>query len=192
MLFLQRLQLIPCLGLIVLLSGCASFNSDPVAPATEPAYDPYAHSGIDELLAFGASMSAMSEVERSELCKSLVNTQKISPSSGKQLHLMLGRLLSDNCGDIAKIINEIQAIKPNYVDDERLQRFITINTLALRRLQNHSKKASVDSKPKKSKSKTDIKEATSEPSKDESRLLREKLEAMRTIEKQMDESVDSQ
>ena len=191
MLFLQRLQLIVILPLIFLFSGCASFNSDYPDRTPEPAYDPYAHSGIDELLAFGASMSAMSEAERSELCKSLTNTQKISPSSGKQLHLMLGRLLSDNCGDISKIINDVQAIKPKYADDERLQRLITINTLALQRLQNQSKKASTEAKSKKSKSKTDVKDTT-EPVKDESRLLREKLEAIRSIEKQMDESVDSQ
>lgn len=192
MLCLQRLRLMVILPLIFLLSGCASFNSDNADRTPEPAYDPYAHSGIDELLAFGASMSAMSEAERSELCKSLANTQKISPSSGKQLHLMLGRLLSDSCGDISKIINDVQTIKPNYVDDERLQRLITINTLALQRLQNQSKKACVEPKSKKSKSKTEAKDSTTEPVKDESRLLREKLEAIRSIEKQMDESVDSQ
>jgi hypothetical protein len=192
MLFLQRLQLIVILPLVALLSGCASFNSDYADRAPEPPYDPYAHSGIDELLAFGASMSAMSDAERNELCKSLTNTQKISPSSGKQLHLMLGRLLSDSCGDIPKIINDVQAIKPNYADDERLQRLITINTLALQRLQNQSRKNCLEPKSKKSKSKTDAKDLTTEPVKDESRLLREKLEAIRSIEKQMDESIDSQ
>lgn len=189
---LQQLQLIPVLPLMFLISGCASFNSAPSEPAPEPAYDPYAHSGIDELLAFGASMSAMSEAERSALCKSLTNTQKISPSSGKQLHLMLGRLLSDSCGDISKIIKEVQAIKPNYADDERLQRLISINILALQRLQSPTKKTGAETRSKKSKSKTDAKDVTTEPVKEESRLLREKLEAIRSIEKQMDESVESQ
>ena len=192
MLSWQRLQLTALLPLIFLLSGCASFNSDNADRAPEPPYDPYAHSGIDELLAFGASMSAMTEAERSELCKSLSNTQKISPSSGKQLHLMLGRLLSDSCGDIGKIINEAQAIKANHADDERLQRLISINTLALQRLQSQAKKTSAETRQKKSKSKGEAKESPTEAGKDESRLLREKLEAIRSIEKQMDESVDVQ
>ncbi len=186
------LQLIRILPVILLLSGCASFNSDHSDREPVPLTDPYSRSGINELLAYGATIADMSETERSDVCKSLVNTQKTSPSDDKQLQLMLGRLLSDSCGDISKIINDIQTIKPNYANDQHLQRLITINTLALQRLQSLSKKAAADSRQKKSKSKLDSKDATTEPSKDESRLLREKLEAIRTIEKQMDESVDSQ
>ena len=187
-----RMQLIKILPITLLLSGCASFNSEQSNREPAPVADSYSHSDIHELLAFGATISAMSETERSDVCKSLVNNQKTAPTDDKQLQLMLGRLLSDSCGDISKIINDIQDIKPNYANDQLVQRLITINTLALQRLQNLSKKAAADSRQKKSKSKLDSKDTTTEPIKVESRLLREKLEAIRTIEKQMDESVEGQ
>lgn len=175
---------------IFLVTGCAGFNSA-YDRDEQNRYDPYAQSGIDELLAFGASMAVMQEEERAETCKSLLNTQKIQPSNGKQLHLMVGRLLSNACGDIPTIIAQVHAISPAYASDERVQRLIAINTQALQRMQRQSEKLNVvQQKQKKIKLTLDSKESSA-PQKNENRLLREKLEAIRTMEKQMDESVDS-
>ncbi|MCQ8128369.1 hypothetical protein [Methylomonas rivi] len=174
----------------LLMTGCAGFNSASDTNA-ENRYDPYAQSGIDELLAFGASMAGMEDEDRAEVCKSLLNTQKISPSDGKQLHLMIGRLLSNACGDIPAILDGVQTISPAYASDERVQRLIAIHTQALQRTQRQSEKLHVvEQKQKKIKSTLDSKEPAG-PQKNENRLLREKLEAIRSMEKQMDESVDS-
>lgn len=186
------LRTMPALYLILTLSlitGCAGFNSA-YDRDEQNRYDPYAQSGIDELLAFGASMAGMPEEGRAELCKSLLNTQKIQPSEGKQLHLMVGRLLSNACGDIPSILDGVRAISPAYASDDRVQRLIAIHTQALQRIQRQSEKLTVvEQKQKKIKSALDSKDAAG-PQKSEARLLREKLEAIRTMEKQMDESVD--
>lgn len=175
--------------IVLLVSGCAGFNSA-YDRDEQNRYDPYAQSGIDELLAFGASMAGMTDEGRAELCKSLLNTQKIQPSNGKQLHLMVGRLLSNACGDIPTILEQVHAISPTYASDERVQRLIAIHTQALQRIQRQSEKLNVvEQKQKKIKLTLDSKESAA-PQKNETRLLREKLEAIRTMEKQMDESVD--
>ena len=184
------MRLLSLITFFILLTGCAGFNSAYSDRDAANRYDPYAQSGIDELLAFGASMAGMSEAARADLCKSLLNTQNISPSEGKQLHLMVGRLLSESCGDIPKILDGVHAISPSYASDERVQRLIAIDTQILTRMQNPSKKSSVtEQKQKKLKTAIESKEPQ-EPKKDETRLLREKLDAIRSMEKQMDESVD--
>ena len=176
--------------LIFLLSGCAQFNSTSPYKKTANYNDPYAQSDIDDLLAFGASMAAMPEGSRTDLCKSLQNTQKISYSEGVQLHLMVGRLLSDACGDIPKILEGVRSLSPSYTSDDRLQRLIAIDTQALTRIhQLEKKKHVVVQKPKKTKTIVET-QKTPEPKQNEADLLREKLEAIRSIEKQMDESID--
>lgn len=176
--------------LVFMLSGCADFNSTHPDKITTQHNDPYAQSGIDDLLAFGASMASMSENARADLCKSLQNTQKVSYSEGVQLHLMIGRLLSDTCGDISKILEGVRSLSPSYTSDERLQRLIAIDTQVLRRMYNQEKKQRVVlQKTKKSKTVAETKDSP-EPKQKEADLLREKLEAIRSIEKQMDESID--
>lgn len=185
------MRLLLLLPVIFGLSGCAEFNSAYSDRMATPYYDPYAESGIDELLAFGASMANMPDAGRADLCKSLLNTQKLSPSDGKQLHLMVGRLLSDACGDIPKILDGVNAVSPRYASDERMQRLITIHTEALNRMHNQSKKlGTAEQKQKKVKTVVESKDAP-EPKTSETRLLREKLDAIRSMEKQMDESVET-
>ena len=189
--FMHKYRIFCVCSIIILAPACASFNSENTESSTVPAYDPYAQSGIDELLAFGASMAGMPGPARADLCQSLINAQKLSPSEGKQLHLMVGRLLSDACGDIPTLLEDIKAISPAYANDERVQRLIAIHSKALQRIQYQAKKAPPpEPKSRKRKPATDAKETTG-PEKDEARLLREKLEAIRSLEKQMDESTES-
>ncbi|MGY6274817.1 hypothetical protein [Methylomonas sp. MgM2] len=144
-----------------------------------------AKSGVNALLAFGASMASMSSASQADLCKSLLDTQKTSPSDGVQLHLMVGRLLSNSCGDIPQLIDDINAIKRKFNSDENLQRFISLNTQVLANMQAQAVKLD-NAKHDQQKVKSML-DAKGEKKK-ETRILREKLEAIRSMEKQLDES----
>jgi hypothetical protein len=133
-------------------------------------------------------MANMNAASRSELCRSLLKRQKESPGPGIQLHLMVGRLLSDACGDIPKVLDGVASIPAGYLNDERMTRLVATDTEALKRMNSLSKKlVSVESKQKTVQTVQEPKE-TSGTKKDENRLLREKLDAIRSMEKQLDES----
>lgn len=184
MYILSVMRLLPTLIIALSLSGCAYINPESqesqlrtAAPKNQPS--------IDALLAFGASMAKMSKTSQSELCKSLLDNQKNSPSDEVKLHLMVGRLLSDSCGDIPKLLEDINALKPNLGSDENLQRLIALHTQVLAEMQaQESKIGSMEHNQRKVKSILDAKGVK----KKENRLLREKLEAIRSLEKQLDES----
>lgn len=174
--------------LVFLLAGCAEFNPPVNDRYAGPYSDPYAQSDFDELLVFGANMAHSPAAARSELCRSLLKRQKESPDPGVQLHLLVGRLLSDTCGDIPRIIEGVNNIPFN---DQRLTQWVSINTEALKRMNNASKRlGSLEQKQKTVQSVLESKEIKS-GKKDEARLLREKLEAIRSMEKQLDESGDA-
>jgi hypothetical protein len=184
------------LGLL-LLSGCADFNAG-WNGYQDPYYgNSYAQSDFDELLAFGANMAKISPSARADVCHTLQKPQKNPPGPGIYLHLMVGRLLSDTCGDIHKILSGVNAIPAGSMPDERMQRFVALHTEALKRLQNVSRKVgTLERKQKSVQSVLDSKDSgeakdTSGSKKDEARLLREKLEAIRSMEKHLDESSDT-
>lgn len=175
---------------VLLLTGCAEFNSG-WNGYSSTYNDPYAQSDFDELLAFGANMSRISPSARTDVCRTLLKRQKSPPGPGIHLHLMVGRLLSDSCGDIPRILDGISSIPPVNLSDERMQRLIAIHTEALKRLQNVSRKVgSLEHKQKSVQSVLESKD-TGGSKKDETRLLREKLEAIRSMEKHLDESGDA-
>ncbi len=175
---------------LLLLAGCAEFNAGYNGYPNQY-NDPYAQSDFDELLAFGANMAKISSSARADVCHTLLKRQKNPPGAGIHLHLMVGRLLSDACGDIAKILNGVNAIQPGSLPDERMQRLVAIHTEALKRLQNVSRRVgSLEHKQKSVQSVLESKDASSSK-KDENRLLREKLEAIRSMEKHLDESGDA-
>ncbi|WP_027147807.1 hypothetical protein [Methylobacter tundripaludum] len=175
---------------LLLLAGCADFNAGYNGYPNQY-NDPYAQSDFDELLAFGANMAKISPSSRAEVCRTLLKRQKNPPGAGIHLHLMVGRLLSDTCGEIPRILDGINAIPPGSLPDERMQRLVAIHTEALKRLQNVSRKpATLEHKQKTVQSVPESKD-TPESKKDENRLLREKLEAIRSMEKHLDESGDA-
>lgn len=177
-----------CLTLAWLFSGCAEFTATTEnTPISQP--EPFSPVSVDKLLDFGARMSAMPDSEKIELCQSLLTTHQLLSSDDVQLQLMVGRLLCDACGDIPKILEGVKAISPNYGFDEKLQKFISIHSQTLRRIHNQAiKPIAIKQKTKKSKSLTESKENTEKPT--ENHLLREKLEAIRSMEKQLDESLE--
>jgi hypothetical protein len=174
---------------LALIAGCAPYNAG-WNGNPNPYNDPYSQSGFDELLGFGANMARIPPSSRAETCRILLKRQKDSPGAGIQLHLMVGRLLSDSCGDIPRILNGVDSIPAGYLSDERIRRLVAIHTEALKRLNNQSRKfGSVERKHKTVQNVVESKDATGSK-KDENRLLREKLEAIRSMEKQLDESGD--
>lgn len=184
--------------LVVLLNSCTDFNTPPPESTSLPQSATNVEPVVDKLLDFGVGMSAMSEPSRTDLCKSLLNTQQLLYSDDVQLQLMIGRLLSDACGDIPKILEGIETINSDYKADERLQKLITIHSQALLHIHNRTKKPlAIKQKSKKLKSVPEIKEVAPEIKEatdtkpNETHLLREKLEAIRSMEKQLDESIES-
>ncbi|WP_374089811.1 hypothetical protein [Methylomicrobium lacus] len=177
----------------LLLTGCAEFNSGSGWNAYTPTYynynDPYSQSDFDELLGFGATMANISPSSRAETCRLILKRQKDSRSSreGIQLHLMVGRLLSDACGDIPRILNGVGSISGR-LNDDRTRKLVAIHTEALKRMSNQPRRlGTVERKHKTVPDELEPKESTGSK-KDENRLLREKLEAIRSMEKQMDQS----
>ncbi|MEY3289907.1 MAG: hypothetical protein RLZZ419_2149 [Pseudomonadota bacterium] len=183
---INRLSLVLSL---LLLTGCAQFTSD-WAGNLGRYEDPYAQSDFDGLFGFDANMAKMPLSSRSEVCDILLKRQKSYPAVGIQLRLMIGRLFSDACGNITDILDGVSAIPSGSLSDARVQNLVAIHTEALRRLQVVSRKPL----PLECKQKT-VKPASASGSKnekgvrsDENRLLREKLEAIRSMEKHLDES----
>lgn len=172
---------------LLLLAGCAQFNS-PWQGNAGQYNDPYAQSDFDNLLGFGANMAQIPSSSRTKICKTLLKGQKDSTGTGIRLHLMVGRLLSDACGDISTILKGIDSIPPGNLTDERLQRFVAINKEALKRMYIQSRKSGGTGRKQKTAQPVPYSKNTDGSKKDETRLLREKLEAIRSMEKQLDES----
>ena len=177
----------------LLLTGCAQFTSDWAGNSGGYA-DPYAQSDFDGLFGFDANMAQMPLSSRSEVCDILLKRQQNYPAVGIQLRLMIGRLFSDACGNITNILDGVSTIPSGSLSDARVQNLVAIHTQALRRLQVVSRK----SLPLECKQKT-VKPASASASgskdekgakNNENRLLREKLEAIRSMEKHLDESGD--
>ena len=172
---------------LLLLAGCAEFTP-PWDGDSERTIDPYTQSDFDELLAFGANIANIPPSSRAKVCSTLLKRQKSSPVVGIQLHLMVGRLLSDACGDIPAILDGVGTIPYASLSDERMRKLNAIDKETLKRMQNVPKKSgSVERKSKKVQSAPEPKQ-TKGSNKNETRLLREKLEAIRSMEKHLDES----
>jgi hypothetical protein len=174
----------------LLLTGCAEFNSGWYG-YSDRYNDPYKQQDFDELLGFGADMAKMPPASRAKICQTWLKRQNDSPGAGVQLHLMVGRLLSDACGEIPRILDGVASIPPESLYDQRMQRLVSIHTEALKRMNNLSKKlGSLKRKQKTVQSVLESKDAKGSK-KNETRLLREKLEAIRSMEKHLDESGDA-
>jgi hypothetical protein len=169
---------------LLLLAGCAQLYSG----YSDRYNDPYAQSDFDELLGFGANMAGIPPSSRAKICRKLLKRQKDSHGAGIQLYLMVGRLFSDACGEIPRILDGVDSIPPGNLFDERMQRLVAINKEILKRMNNQSRKlSSLECKQNTAESEPESKDAVGSK-KNETRLLREKLEAIRSMEKHLDES----
>jgi hypothetical protein len=194
---MRKISLALCL---LLLSGCAGLTTG-WNSGSEYTDDPYSRSDFDELLTFGANMANIPPTSRVKVCRTLLNHPNNPAGEGIYLHLMVGRLLSDACGEISKILEGVGAIPPGSLADKRMQKLVAIDTEALKRLQAVSTKLnSLERRQKALQSKkvsgtkknaSTSKKNSGESMNNETQLLREKLEAIRSMEKHLDESGDS-
>lgn len=137
---------------------------------------------VDELLHFQADFAGKSPNARAEECRWLLKRQQETPQLGWTMRLMMGRTLSDSCGEPTKLIRTYEALADKIVPDQRITWMATYHAEVLKRSGTPTRKASGTSDRKQ---KTDTPQ---NPGKDDSKLLREKLEAIRSIEKKMDEN----
>ena len=171
---------------LLLLTGCAEFNSG-WDGYSERYNDPYTQSNFDELLAFGANMANTPPSSRVKVCRILLKRQRNSRGAGIQLHLMVGRLLSDACGEIPRILDGVGSI---HLTDDRMQKLVSIHTEALKRLNNVPKRLITQECKQKTVNSVQESKESNKPNKNETRLLREKLDAIRSMEKHLDETGD--
>ena len=200
------MRFISLLLLSVLLGGCAVFNAEEekelAVQAPPPPQSPE-KSEFEELLDFAANLAGMPPLARTDACRSLLKNQKEHPGPFLQLRLLVGRLYADNCGEIAKILEGVNAIPAQALAEPRLHKLVASYREALKRMVTTTKKTSVNFVERKQKAvekpveKNSDVENTPEPKAvvkeqkgSESSLLRNKLEAIRTMEKQFDENRD--
>lgn len=168
---------------ILCLAGCAEFYpSRPFVPYHGFSQDPYMRSDIDELLRFGAHFAQGNASLRSETCRLLLKREQDPPSLGVQLHLMMGRVLSETCGDIPKLLASLGSIPAERLPDDRVRSLVVFNTAVLKRLGTPAKRLAVDERKQKAT------RSAPDPKSDDARILREKLDAIRAIEKNLDET----
>lgn len=173
---------------LLLLIGCTpSYNTryPKNYSNTTPTLEVY------DLLNFGEQMSTLPAASRSEQCRLLLKQQNEYPSADLKLQLMVGRLLSDACGDIPKILDGLASIPAGNLADG-IQKLVSVDREALKRMNSTSKKLAASERKQKSvetvlEQKPELKSATGSK-KDESQLLRDKLEAIRAMEKQIDDN----
>ena len=145
-----------------LLSGCAGFKASKDDP--NAVYD---SEDLDELLHFGSDMANKPASSRAEVCQALLNRRQAAPSTGVQLHLLTGRLLSDDCGDIGDILQGIDGATLKTIADEPVRSLVAAQMEALRRMDNPSQNESaVKRKPKTAQHASESKKRKPEPKPD--------------------------
>lgn len=177
-----------------ILAGCAGLDANQRQPLPECVNTTPPPSEFDELFAFQAGMAEIPAASRTEICRTLLQSQKQAPDFTVQLKLIAGRVLSDSCGDLAKTLEAVANLPPEKLGDQRLRRFVAVNKETLAHMLELSKKlGSLERKQKKLRNVFDNKDANATPRSDDttSTLLREKLDAIRSMEKQLDETGDT-
>lgn len=187
---LPTLQTFTMVSAMLLLSGCSHFKfgaDEPVPDCVQPAK---VASKLENLLKLADDMSKMPAAARTVFCHTLVKRQQESPNQELLLQLVVGRTISDACGDINKLLDQSNALPPT-LDEEPLRHFVGLQQEVLKNMLATSKRlSSLEKKKKKKPTSLDSKDST-EPVSDETRLLREKLDAIRSMEKQLDGSTDA-
>jgi hypothetical protein len=134
---------------------------------------------IDDLLAFQADFARKSAAARAEECRWLVKRQQASPQLEWTLRLMIGRPLSESCGDPGRLVRSYESLSARHRLDRRSEGLGDYQAKVLQRLNYGGRREAAADHADKN---------TAKGGKDESKLLREKLEAIRAIERGMDES----
>jgi len=187
---LPTLQAISIACALLLLSGCSHFKFGAEDPVPECVQPPKVASKLENLLSLANDMNKMPAAARTVFCHNLVKRQQESPSQELLLQQAVGRTLSDACGDISKLLDQTNALTPS-LDEEPLRQFVGLQQEVLKNMLATSKRLSSQGKMKKKKPNSPDSKDSTEPVSEETRLLREKLDAIRSMEKQLDGSTDA-
>jgi hypothetical protein len=194
----MRLYTGSLIGMLALLlgSGCSTRTVAPEPrppPATQAAKQtsdiPYERNDIsvditsDELLRFGANLAQAPLAERKSICRDLLKRERARADLGLELHLMVGRTLSRSCGDVATVLKWVSAIPSDRIPEDRLRWLIARDSAVLKEMQRLGRATSQVSRTRKV-SRAQCPPA--QPQQEETVKLRQKLEEIRAIERQLD------
>lgn len=172
----------------LLLNACAHFGAGPEEKQPECPPPPKQSAKFDSLMTFAIDTGKMPPPARAELCRGLAKRQKDTPDPNTLMQLLVARTLSDSCGDIGKLLDQANAIPASAYDDDKLRQFVGLQIEVLRNQQFIGKRLnSLEKKKKKLLGEKD----GGDTGNNETRLLREKLDAIRSMEKQLDGGGDS-
>jgi len=133
---------------------------------------------IDDLLEFQADFAHKSPAARADECRWLVKRQQQSPQLEWTLRLMIGRPLSESCGDPGRLLRSYESLSSRQRMDRHSEGLGDYQARLLQRLGYGVRRDNAEHADKNA----------AKTAKDDPKLLREKLEAIRAIEREMDES----
>jgi hypothetical protein len=113
----------------------------------------------------------------------LLKREREHPQPGLHLHLLVGRTVSKSCGDIGSIIRSVSAITAGRIPDARVRWLIAKDSATLREIQRLSSLASARA-PRTQKAKNA--DCPPGPQVEENRRLKQKLDEVRAIERQLE------
>jgi hypothetical protein len=198
------------------LLGCATHGPERQPAAALSRNSRYARADLNELLTFGSRLSEMTAAQQTSLCHDMRKAEEnpATAGGGLVLHQLLGRLYAEDCGDVNSLVTRLESFPMESLPDVPTRQFVTMQTALLRR-QSPRTAAPVPVKrphqPKKAGEGATTTNAKSQPAPSSLRrspsvrgpgkapsppaaapqqaddqLLRQKLEALREMERKLD------
>jgi len=188
----MRLRSVSLVGLLALLGSACSTR--PLAPEPkplparqvarqEPATPPHERIDSDELLRFGAHLAQATPAERKTICRDLLKREREHADPGLRLQLMVGRTLSKSCGDVATVLKWVSAIPSDRIAEDSVRWLIARDSAVLKEMRRLERAASQAPRTRKS---SRVQASPTQAQQDETARLRQKLEEIRAIERQLD------
>jgi hypothetical protein len=106
------------------LGGCQLWQ-EPKKPEQPPTVQPrdYSATDLDSLIRYGEDLTKMTPPERLVECQQVDRMQLSNPRMGYRLHLVLGQMLLDDCGDPGTTLQNINAVT-NEITDNRVRSWL--------------------------------------------------------------------
>ena len=198
----------------LLLTGCVG-NTPQTAAEQHQRYR-YDRVDLDELLAFGSELAERNDEELDNVCHELnqLEDNPVMAGSGLLLHRMVGRLYSEKCGDLKSLVKRLDSFSLESLPDWRTRQLVVMQASILRRklpltlspklvkLKTKTRKTTAGGRKRTGKHENTAMSLhrsipvnalaqphphSSAPVKSsDDRLLKNKLEAIRAMEKQLD------
>lgn len=182
---------------LALLSGCASHTAG--TPPQKTRTYAYAQGDLDELLTFGSDLAGMNEAELANICREMRRRENLPALAGGTLvlHQMLGQLRYDQCADYDSLVARMNSFLLESLPDHRSRQLVLMQAAILRRQRPpsvapvKSAPAGARNRPRKAAPRPKPAPPASAPGSQpvaagDASLLRQKLEAIRAMERRMD------